>query len=358
MPLFAKNLRLFFGPEATSVWGAYREQERASRSIEVYELVIDDLKEDLAQEQNQRGSLIRNRSNHVTDSREQLEKKEQEHQQFHKEIVEVESELSSFVNRLSIMVKSWFSDSPSVEKRFEDLEEKRRQLNKIDDLVLKARKEYGQAVYRQSAAVDPIQDLEFAISRLETEIYQCQARIALAESQIFEKITTVCCRSLPIHLEFLFMNGLQVKDAMVFTELYLDIHDGLKNKPVKKVELPIQHEDNFFEVIAEGFGRKTINVSGNIPLKGIGSHHRKVSDSDNNSRWKVYNVEFNGKVSTSFKLHQQNWLTAAGVKALAGRLENSFKKARETQLEIIQKEKSAVEKTLVQCRELFSQMIV
>ena len=70
--VFARNLRCFFGADATSVWSLCRDQERAKRSVELYKRVLAQLEEDLEQEKGKRGTLVRVRSNEVTGIKEKL----------------------------------------------------------------------------------------------------------------------------------------------------------------------------------------------------------------------------------------------------------------------------------------------
>ena len=163
MERYSANLRFFFGHEASTVWSMWRERNRCLRSVELYRLVIEQLEADLKVEQDKRGTLLRVRSNEVTEVKGKLAKVSGEKVDLGKELSENVNQIDTLPERVFVRLKSMFTSSPGVNDIRESVVDQKKKLEQLDKELHKIAEELSKAVFKQNAAQDPIDDLEFAI---------------------------------------------------------------------------------------------------------------------------------------------------------------------------------------------------
>ena len=346
MDKLAANLRNFFGPDATQVWSYWRDHERAQRSIELYENVLVQLREDLELESSKRGTLVRVRSNEVTQIKDEMQSKSDERIKVNRELKQQEDKIDTFLGRMDVRIRALFTNSPGVGEIEELINEHKKQVDKFDKELDKISNDLSQAVYKQNAAKDPLEDLEFAINHLLEEISSCKLRSENMVNKINQLIVQECLQGGPLHLESMILNGLKPLQLDTFCELYLEIHDkgiDLISQPLAPVEVP---PVNFEKNIEKGYSKRKIPVKANIPMKGAGSHHRKVKRGKS-SVWRSFDVNFSGKINTAFKFKQQIWDKSAGQKAMRKLAVESFHKGRNEELKGLEKEYEILKHTLL-----------
>ena len=356
MDQYAVNLRCFFGPEAAMVWSLSRDRERAFRSIELYEKVRQQLKEDLAVEKGKRGTLVRVRSNEVTEVKERMKGKSDEKIKASKQLEDAEDQIDTFLGRMEVRVKALFTNSPGVGELRESVDNNRKEVKLLDKDIDKIAKELSTAVYRQNAAKDPIDDLEFAIDHLTDEISSCHARADEAAAKINRLIIQECVEGGPLQLESMLLNGLKPGSIEPFCELYLEIHDKGADLIAQPAAPQTVTECKFKKAVNDGFDNNTIQARVNVHMSGNGSHHRKVSRG-NKRVWREFKVKFSGSVNTSFSFKQKQWNSEAGITALKNKALEQFHTGRNSRLKELEKEFEIIKHTLLNtAARLFKQL--
>ena len=330
----SKNLRTFFGVEAVLVWSKYRDIQRAERSIAVYSNVMDALRNDLKAENSRRGTLVRLRSNEVTGVKEKLSKVESSKSELLKTKRDKIDKIDTFLARLETRVKSWFAASDSIEKIKEDIGNLGKEEDKIQKEILKISDELADAVFKQNAAVDPIEDLEFALEYLEDEIDNCRFRQKDCREYIFAEITKKCMTGGPLVLDIMALSGIEVESPEVFSELYLKIHE----KAVRLCYTPVKRET--IEVVpveqglVSGMSTRTFDVKGNVNLSGTGSHHRKVRRGKNRV-WRKFDVTFSGSTSVTIHYEQNFYRLGTAHDTLKNQAVSDFNEGRNKRIELL-----------------------
>jgi hypothetical protein len=353
---FAKNLRFFFGPEASWVWSLWRDRERAFRSVELYENVRKQLIEDLSVEKGKRGSLVRVRSNEVTEIKDKMQSKSEERLKANKTLEDSEDLVDTFLGRMEVRVRSIFSDSPGISQLNETIEKSRKEVKVLDRDIDKIATELSQAVYKQNAAKDPIDDLEFAIEHLTDEIASCRSRADEAAVKINQLIVQECAEGGPLQLESMLVNGLKPRSGETFCELYLEIHDHASDLIAQPSAPQPVNECEFTKELSSGFTKNEIQSRVNVNMSGVGSHHRKVSRGKKRV-WREFQVKFSGRVNTSFVFHQRHWNSKAGAEALKNKALEKFHSGRNQKLKELEKEFDVTKHSLLHSAErLFEQL--
>lgn len=299
----SRNLRCFYGVDAALVWSSYRDIQRAERSIAIYSKVMEGLKKDLDTEQHRSGTLVRLRSNEVTEVRAKLDKVTDEKREVLKTKREKESQIDNFLGKLETIIMSLFGASDSVEKIKEDIADSSKKTAEIDKQIEKIAEELSDAIFKQNAAIDPIEDLEFALNYLETEIDSCRERQESCRDFIYGYTTKVCMSGGPLLLDLYQRSGLKVDDLKSFSETYLKIQEISLSICSLPSENEAQEAAPISEVIQNGFSSGQIEVKGNVKLTGTGTHHRKVRRGKSRV-WREFAVFFNGIKNVVMKFPQ------------------------------------------------------
>lgn len=335
----ARNLRCFYGVDAALVWSSYRDIQRADRSIAVYSKVMENLKKDLKLEQNSRGTLVRLRSNEVTEVREKLAKVADEKNAILREKRDKESQIDTFLGKLEIIVKSLFGASDSVDKIKEDLSKSEKKAVALDKEIEKIADDLSDAIFKQNAAIDPIEDLEFALNYLETEIDNCRERQAKCRDFIYGHTTRKCMEGGPLVLDLCQQSGLDVNDPQAFGETYLKIHEISLSICSLPTENDLVEAAPISEVIQQGFTEGSVEVKGNVKLSGTGTHHRKVRRGKSRV-WRQFSVYFNGMKNVVLNFAQKHFQPEAVIEAVSGELVYQFNSGRNIELEKLAEIKS------------------
>ena len=356
MDNYALNLRFFFGPEASMVWSLWRDRERAFRSIELYEKVREQLVEDLSVEKGKRGTLVRVRSNEVTDIKGKMQLKSEERLKVNKVLEDAEDLIDTFLGRMEVRVKSIFTSSPGIGEVTETVDSSEKELKVLDRDIEKIAGELSQAVYKQNAAKDPIDDLEFAIDHLTDEINSCRNRTDEAVVKINQLIVQECAEGGPLQLESMLVNGLKPRSVETFCDLYLELHDQASDLIAQPLAPQLIKECKFKKEVASGFTDKEIQSRVNVSMSGKGSHHRKVSRGKKRV-WREFQVKFTGKVNTSFVFHQRQWDSETGSAAIKNKALQQFHTGRNNKLIELEKEFEVTKHTLLNtAARLFEQL--
>ena len=331
MKINEKNLRLFFGTGAVQIWSLWRDRQRALKSAELYNCVIEELQQDLAKESENRGSLVNQRSLVVTEVREKLLTKETERSGVRSQLLETESYLDGFMKRLEVRFKALFFNQPGID----ELEEKQRQyavdLERLQVHKEKLKKELGEVIYRQKAAIDPIEDLEFAIAHLQQKVIDCRKRAASVNEQISDKLAERCRSGSPFQLQLLLQSGLELDDEEQFCGLYFKIHDLSRSLiGTFAASQPMTRLD-FSKTLDSALQDVVLRCDSRVSMNGRGSHHRKVK-SGKSSSWRRFDITFSGSVSCDFSFPQKRFKAAKAAKAIYNRAACSFLEARESAL--------------------------
>ena len=304
MSTAAKNLRIFFGPSSVKVWSLWRDNQRAENSVEIYRQVLQGLQKDLDKESQRRGSLVNERSLLVTEARQNLEAKEAERLILKNEISRQKELLSSFVSRLQIHLKALFLQKSGVETLREKLREDEEGFRKIQQEKEKLKDDLAETIFRQKAAIDPIEDLRFAIDYLNEEIQKCRQRTEENFAIICDYAIRRCLYGSALQLQLMFANGLKVKDSQEMSELYF----AISNLAHKNSERYRQNESyrriNFREEVKGALYSGNSKYSARLDMRGRGTHHRKVKKGDNHV-WCTYDVSLLGSISKDFSVERQ-----------------------------------------------------
>ena len=331
MDLVAKNLRCFYGINAVKVWSSYRDFQRAERSIAVYSKVVESLKKDLNLENERRGTLVRLRSNEVTAVKGKLSEVEAERNKTLKSKRQKESGIDTFLGRMEIRVKALFGSSASIEKIQEAVDEEEKKSKKLESDIKKIGDELSAAVFKQNAAIDPIEDLEFALEYLDGEIDQCRQRQQESRDYISGHTTKKCMEGGPMILDLFIHSGLQVEDQKSFAELYLKIHEegmAICSSPLERdSEKPL----DVIETVSRGFKSNKVEMKGNVKLSGTGSHHRKVKRGKSRV-WRQFSVYFNGTANVRMSFDQQKFNTGSVKEALSENAAHDFHVCRNAEV--------------------------
>lgn len=323
----AKNLRCFYGVNAVQVWSSYRDFQRAERSIAIYSSVMKTLKKDLDLEQERSGTLVRLRSNELTGVKEKLGKAEVNRNEILKSKRFKESQIDTFLGRLEIRIKALFGASDSIEKIKEDINAEEAKSQKLEAEIKKIAEELSDAVFKQNAAVDPIEDLEFALAYLENEIAKCRERQRQSRDYIAGHTTKRCMEGGLLILDLFIHSGIKLADQKGFTELYMKIHEeGLAVCSVPQ-EREIVRPEGIRETVSDGFKNSKIEMKGNVKLSGTGTHHRKVRRGKSRV-WRQFAVYFKGTTSVSLKFDQQKFNAASINEALSSNTAHDFHLSR------------------------------
>ena len=323
MDPIAKNLRCFYGINAVKVWSSYRDFQRAERSIAVYSKVMETLKEDLKMENERRGTLVRLRSNEVTEVREKLDLVEADRNKILKDKRKKESEIDTFLGRMEIRLKSLLGVSESVDRIKEDIEADDKKSKKIESEIKKISDELAQAVFKQNAAIDPIEDLEFALDYLETEIDKCKERQRESRDYISGHTAKKCMEGGPLILDLFLHSGLQLEDQRSFAELYLKIHEQGLALCSTLVERESVKPEGIIDTVSSGFRNDKVEMKGNVKLTGTGTHHRKVRRGKSRV-WRQFAVYFNGTTNVRMHFDQQRFNTGRIKEALSANAVHDF----------------------------------
>ncbi|MCM8537328.1 MAG: hypothetical protein NE334_15415 [Lentisphaeraceae bacterium] len=353
MDRVSKNLRIFFGPQATLVWSFLRDIQRAERSIEIYQKMIKSLETDLTEEEGKRGELVRLRSNELTDAKEALEEKEGIHKKYFAEVLEYESQVKDIWCCLATTVRSFFGKSKSVDEIKDLLANKRTDLENVDDKIKNLREDFSQAIYQQAAAIDPIRDIRFAIEHLEKEIANCRERISKIYEQIDQKLRFICEALSPVNFQLLLDMGLSLKDPVKFL-------DDAQNLSIEQAETCENKEEQSFDLsvsVLRGMRDEVTSVSKNVKLEGAGHHHRKVRSGDSKS-WKKRDVSFAGTIEVFSSVKHRVWSSTTCSAELQSSAEHFFtkgyKQAMSTELPIPTSERNS---SRVSTKDLLHQLI-
>lgn len=329
-----KNLRTFFGVEAVLIWSKYRDIQRAERSIAIYTNVMEALRQDLKAESSRRGTLVRLRSNEVTEVKEKFGKLEAAKKELLKTRRDKTDKIDNFLSRLETRVKALFAASDSVEKIKEDISNLEKEESKIQKDLLKVSDELADAVFKQNAAVDPIEDLEFALEYLEDEIDSCRFRQKDCREYIFAEITKKCMAGGPLVLDIMALTGIAVSNPDEFSELYLKIHE----KAVHLCYTPARRENVEVEPVearlVSAMGARTFDVKGNVNLSGTGSHHRKVRRGKNRV-WRKFDVTFSGSTSVTMHYDQNFYRLETAHDTLKSQAVADFNIGRNQKIELL-----------------------
>ena len=353
----AKNLRCFYGVNAVKVWSSYRDFQRAERSIAVYSKVMEGLKEDLKLEQGRRGTLVRLRSNEVTEVKEKLSEVEAEKNLIMKQKREKESGIDTFLGRMEVRLKSLFGVSESIEKINEAISEDLKKSQKLEKEIEDISKELSDAVFKQNAAIDPIEDLEFALEYLENEIDNCRERQRESRDFINGHTTRKCMEGGPLILDLFVHSGLVLEDSLKFSELYLKIHE----EALEICSIPQGREalepNELLTTVHKGFEEEVIDVKGNVKLTGTGTHHRKVRRGKSRV-WRQFAVYFDGTTSVHMGFDQNTYNSNYVRDALSNQAVYDFNSGRNFSLEKVDRGKEQKLNTLRQYSSmLFEQLI-
>ena len=328
----AKNLRYFYGVNSVQVWSAYRDIQRAERSVAVYLKVMESLKKDLKLEQERRGTLVRLRSNEVTDVRTKLSEIEVERNETLKEKRQKESRIDSFLGQMEVVIKSLFGASEGIDKIKEDVDANEKKAKKLDEKLEAVAQQLSDAIFKQNAAIDPIEDLEFALDYLDGEVDNCRERQHSCRDFIYGTTTKKCMEGGPLVLDLCFHSGVSVADEQVFTDTYLKIHEislSICSIPTLKDLDPV---GEMSELIQGGFRTGKVKVKGNVKLEGTGTHHRKVRRGKNRV-WRQFAVYFNGTKSVKMSFDQKQFESDAIRNTLSGDVNFQFNRGRNSELE-------------------------
>lgn len=321
MDRIAKNLRIFFGYRAGEVWSQMRDIQRAERSIDIYQQIIEELKHDLLDEENKRGRLVLLRSNELTDVIEQLKETEQKHRKLNRSILTSEAKVENLIEVVKTSLLSFFGKSQSVELIKENLKKDSAELEKVDEEILALRDSFSDAIFKQTAAMDPIRDLKFAIGHLIKEIRSCQQRKDEIEEALVLNLAKICQASSPVEIQLLFDMGLKIHEPEKFTELFLEI-GSLKNEALEEIE-PSKERLNVIDSTVNGFYTKSNSFSCNVAIYGKGYHHRRVKANDGHT-WKKRDVTFDGRINIGAKLRQQLWEPHSTAEAMTKTIEKEY----------------------------------
>lgn len=355
MDRVAKNLRLFFGYDAAQVWSQLRDIQRAERSVDIYRQIIVELEKDLNDEENKRGRLVLLRSNELTDVKNDLKKTEKEHKELFRKVLESEAKVENWLECLKTFTLSFFGKSKSVEQIKDDLQKDSTQLTKVDAQLKGLMENFGEAIFKQTAAMDPIRDLKFAIGHLKQEIRSCQKRKALIESTLLSRLKEMCQNSSPVEIQLLFDMGLQVKNPEKFSELYLEIGSYF-DADVKEI-LPDKSRQDLMHSAVNGIYTKANPFSCNLLIEGEGYHHRKVKSGDS-TKWKKRDVNFSGHINVNAKLRQTHWNSHSSSETMVKIIEKDYLTGR-GKASAKREENSNAKKTALQssAKELLSMLI-
>ncbi|MCM8529981.1 MAG: hypothetical protein NE330_02375 [Lentisphaeraceae bacterium] len=318
----AKNLRIFFGPQATLVWSFLRDIQRAERSIEIYQKMILSLETDLSEEEGKRGELVRLRSNELTDAKEALEAKEEVHKKYFAEVLEYDSQVKDIWCCLVTTLHSVFGKSKSVDEIKDLLSRKRTELEKVDETIKELRESFSLAIYQQAAAIDPIRDIRFAIDHLDKEIASCRERIGSIYGQIDQKLRFICEALSPVNFQLLLDMGLSLSDPVKF----LDDAQNLTSE--QQEDVPEVAEEESFDLpvsVLRGMCDEVASISKNIRLTGKGYHHRKVRSGESDS-WKKRDVSFGGTKEIFSSVKHRVWTSSTSSAELQRSAEHFFEK--------------------------------
>ena len=339
MDPIAKNLRCFYGINAVKVWSSYRDFQRAERSIAIYSKVIETLKSDLNLEQGRRGTLVRLRSNEVTTVKEKLEEVEVQRNKILKSKRQKESEIDTFLGRMETRVKALFGASDSVEKIKEDISKEEKHSKKIESEIKKIGDELSEAVFKQNAAIDPIEDLEFALEYLDNEIHECKERQRESRDYISGHTTKKCMEGGPLILDLFIHSGLELEDQKSFSDLYMKIHEEGLALCSSPLEREIEEPAGIIETVSKGFKNNKIEMKGNVKLTGTGTHHRKVRRGKSRV-WREFAVFFKGTTSVRMNFDQQKFNTGSIKEALSTNAVHDFHTSRNKLLKKVDSEKN------------------
>ena len=346
---FSRNLRCFFGSEAVKVWSYCRDRERALRSVELYSKVKEQLQVDLQVESGKRGTLVRIRSNEVTAVRDKLKEKSAQRLEINSVIRDKEQLVGSFLACIETNIRAIFSNSPKTADIIASIEEDEKKGKKLDKDFTEISNELADAVYKQNAAEDPIEDLQFALSHLDSEIENCLGRLNEITQKINQLIVQECLHGSPLHLDLMLQTGFVPKSVDDFCDIYLDIHD----RGSELIAQPLAPQEaiavDLVESIKAGLKSRRIPLKANIHMSGSGAHHRKSGKS-----WHSFDVSFSGKVNTSFTFHQRSWDCQAGISVLQKKAAHHFHQARNRELQNLEKEYDVLKHSLLnQAGQLF-----
>jgi hypothetical protein len=321
---FSENLRLFFGTLSLKVWGLCRDRQRLQRGREVYSKVIDELQRDLAKEKADRGSLVRSRSLAVTHLKDKVALVEAQHKTSHANVLKMNAQLGSFFGLAELTVKSIFGKSPSVEEYRETKQAEERVLLDSDHQLEKLRTELKGLIYRQMAAVDPIRDLEFALSKLTEEMDSSATAIREINSQLSTLISQYCVSLTPNTLELIFRKGLAPENIYDFSRLVFSFQKNQNFTPIVLSGNPklVTLED----VCPDNIGRRSIHFSKAVPISGHGDKHKRVG-SGKNRRWKSVTGELRGTATVALDVDYSVWHIKSSALSIQNSFEQCFKQA-------------------------------
>ncbi|MCH2207246.1 MAG: hypothetical protein MK132_15430 [Lentisphaerales bacterium] len=321
MDRVAKNLRLFFGYQAGAIWSQLRDVQRAERSIDIYQQIIQELNKDLGDEENKRGRLVLLRSNELTDVKEKLHEKEEKHRQLNRNILQWEAKVENLIEILKTSILAVLGKSKTVEEIKADLKTDSAELCDTNKDIKRLRDSLSNAIFKQTAAMDPIRDLKFAIGHLKQEIRSCQQRKEELEEKLNMKLAEICESSSPVQIQLLFDMGLKVTEPEKFTELFLEI-GALGFGKVESIEVPGERLD-IEQAVLDGVYVKPNPFSCNVSINGRGYHHRKVSTNDGHA-WKKRDVTFSGRINVAAKLKQQLWGPFTVAESMTNTIEKEY----------------------------------
>lgn len=334
----AKNLRCFYGVNAARVWSAYRDIQRAERSIAVYHKVMETLKKDLKLEQDRRGTLVRLRSNEVTEVRSKLNDIEVERNALLKEKRQNESRIDNFIGQLEVVIKSLFGASEGIDKIKDDISDSERKAKSLDKKLEDAAQELSDAIFKQNAAIDPIEDLEFALDYLDEEIDSCRERQQESRDLIYGATAKKCLEGGPLVLDLCLRSGIAVANEHAFCETFLKIHEISAGVCSIPVERELAEVGSISEQVQEGFKVGKVMVKGNVKLLGTGTHHRKVNRGKKRV-WRQFAVYFNGTKSVSMSFNQQQFEPKVISNVLSSDIDYHFNSGRNEALKDVDETK-------------------
>ncbi|NQZ56609.1 MAG: hypothetical protein HRT88_03960 [Lentisphaeraceae bacterium] len=325
------NLRIFFGPAAVQVWSLWRDRHRALNSIEVYQQVLVGLQEDLRVEDKRRGSLVNKRSLQVTEVRDQLKYKECERLDVKKEINVQDLKLQSFTSRAQVHFKALFLQQPSVGHYRGQRADNIQKLNSLQQEKEKLKDELGSVIYRQKAAIDPIEDLHFAIDYLHQEVEKCRQRADEISDSIEQRIIKRCLYGSAMQLELMLQNGLELTNIETFCELYFEISNLVHNKSGRFRKNAKYQRPSFINDLKKSLYKERCEYSARLDMTGRGLHHRKVKSGDN-SRWRTFDGTIQGSIAKAFSYERQRIKSDTLAYVLCDQVVSSFLEARDSHL--------------------------
>jgi len=331
----------FFGPTANDILASYRRARYCSRTVDVLDAHLQELRGRRDTLANRDGSEIEHQKSRVAATEEELDKAKQGMQQFRRRRDRLRRTLDSFWQRLGIYIRSLFSkDAPSVKELRERLDGLRRGLDKAEDRVDYVKRVLSKQTRALRRLTDPIDDLDFAVGYLQREKETAEHDVAEAsvaiDLAIRETVEDVSPTVLQHKLDWL--DG--ELDCQMLTQNVLRLRSVLNRLDAlscqRSTESPKADVNttcsSISAAIGSGFGSASGRGDGHVEVSGRGTTHVKKTrthtetTNDSSGRpstrtrtetyWDRVNITFSGSVGVGFDIQFRQWQKDAITQAL------------------------------------------